>query len=147
MKKSLDDEICKLKVTLSMNELQTKELQDQLEAEQYFSTLYKTQMKEAKEELEEKQKSIQDMTDEKNNLSRQLELTLARSESEALARRIAEESVADLEKERTVRELEFQDIERRLKCDFLSKEAECSKLSDTVHDLSKGFGGLEERKE
>lgn len=135
VKKSLEDEVTRLKVTMSMNELQAKELQDQLEAEQYFSTLYKTQMKESKEELEEKQKNMRDLTDERNNLSRQLELEVARSESESLARRIAEESIADLEKERTVRELEFQDIERRLKCDFLAKEAECNKLTEVINDL------------
>jgi chromosome segregation ATPase len=135
VKKSLDDEINRLKVTLSMNELQSKELQDQLEAEQYFSSLYKTQMKEAKEELEEKQKNVQELTEERNNLSRQLDLSVARADSECLARRIAEETVADLEKDRAVRELEFQDIERRLKCDYLSKETECNKLSGDVNDL------------
>jgi len=49
----------------SIDELQLKELQDQLEAEQYFSSLYKTQVKELKEELEDKQKLIKDIEDEK----------------------------------------------------------------------------------
>lgn len=48
-----------------MDELQLKELQDQLEAEQYFSSLYKTQVKELKEELEERQKIINDLEEEK----------------------------------------------------------------------------------
>ena len=49
----------------SMDELQLKELQDQLEAEQYFSSLYKTQVKELKEEIEEKQRIISDFEEEK----------------------------------------------------------------------------------
>uniref|UniRef100_A0AAX7TQ65 Rho-associated protein kinase 1 n=1 Tax=Astatotilapia calliptera TaxID=8154 RepID=A0AAX7TQ65_ASTCA len=42
------------------NEGQMRELQDQLEAEQYFSTLYKTQVKELKEEIEERNRQIQE---------------------------------------------------------------------------------------
>ena len=48
-----------------MDELQLKELQDQLEAEQYFSSLYKTQVKELKEELDERQKMNNDLEEEK----------------------------------------------------------------------------------
>lgn len=42
-----------------------KEIQDQLEAEQYFSSLYKTQVRELKEDLEERQKQLQDVQEEK----------------------------------------------------------------------------------
>lgn len=49
----------------SFDEVQIKELQDQLEAEQYFSSLYKTQVKELKEELEEKLKAYQDLQEER----------------------------------------------------------------------------------
>ena len=65
VKKKLDDEICKLKVSLSVNDVQMKELQDQLEAEQYFSSLYKTQQKETKEELEDKSRTVQELMDER----------------------------------------------------------------------------------
>lgn len=65
VKKKLDDEVCKLKVQLSVNDVQMKELQDQLEAEQYFSSLYKTQQKETKEELEEKSRLFQELMDER----------------------------------------------------------------------------------
>lgn len=145
-KKALDDEICKLKVTISMSELQSKELQDQLEAEQYFSSLYKTQMKESKEELEEKQKGMQDLTEERNSLARQLEAAVSKSETESLAKRIAEELAADLEKQRTVRELEMQELERRLKADAAAKESDCARLETRVSELSKAVDDLRREK-
>ena len=42
--KSLEEELYKLKASRSVEDLQKKELEGQLEAEQYFSTLYKTQV-------------------------------------------------------------------------------------------------------
>lgn len=146
VKKGLDDEICQVKMSLQMSELQCKELQDQLEAEQYFSSLYKTQMKESKEELEEKQKGMKELTEERNSLTRQLEIAVAKSETESLAKRIAEELAADLEKERTVRELESQELERRLRADAASRDAECAKLESKISDLAKSVDDLRREK-
>nr|5F5P_C Chain C, Rho-associated protein kinase 1 [Homo sapiens]5F5P_D Chain D, Rho-associated protein kinase 1 [Homo sapiens]5F5P_E Chain E, Rho-associated protein kinase 1 [Homo sapiens]5F5P_F Chain F, Rho-associated protein kinase 1 [Homo sapiens] len=77
------------------NEGQMRELQDQLEAEQYFSTLYKTQVKELKEEIEEKNrenlKKIQELQNEKETLATQLDLAETKAESEQLARGLLEE--------------------------------------------------------
>uniref|UniRef100_A0A8B9QX62 Rho-associated protein kinase 2 n=1 Tax=Anas platyrhynchos TaxID=8839 RepID=A0A8B9QX62_ANAPL len=87
----------KLSLEKQNNELhgQMKELQDQLEAEQYFSTLYKTQVRELKEECEEKtklckeiQQKIQELQDERDSLAAQLEITLTKADSEQLARSI-----------------------------------------------------------
>lgn len=44
--KSLEEELHKVKAARSVDDLQKKELEEQLEAEQYFSTLYKTQVRE-----------------------------------------------------------------------------------------------------
>lgn len=63
-----------------------KELQEQVEAEQVFSTLYKTHSNELKEELEEKSRHIQEMEEERESLVHQLQIALARADSEALAR-------------------------------------------------------------
>lgn len=43
--KSLEEELHKVKAARSVDDLQRKELEDQLEAEQYFTTLYKTQVR------------------------------------------------------------------------------------------------------
>lgn len=147
VKKSLDDEICKLKVNISVNELQAKELQDQLEAEQYFSSLYKTQLKESKEELEERQKSVQDLTEERNKLSHQLDLLNARADAESRARRLAEETQADLEKEKDLRELEMQEMERRLRSEISLRDGETLKLRDRESELNSIIHEMTRQKE
>uniref|UniRef100_A0A8C8HWH9 non-specific serine/threonine protein kinase n=1 Tax=Oncorhynchus tshawytscha TaxID=74940 RepID=A0A8C8HWH9_ONCTS len=85
---------------------QMRELQDQLEAEQYFSTLYKTQVKELKEEIEERNRQLQDvhkkvheLHSERDSLSAQLDLTVTKAESEQLARALQEEQYFELSQE------------------------------------------------
>ena len=51
--KSLEEELHKVKAARSVDDLQRKELEDQLEAEQYFTTLYKTQVRELTDEVDE----------------------------------------------------------------------------------------------
>ena len=117
---------------LGLSQEQSKELQDQLETEQYFSSLYKTQMKEWKEELEEKQKSMLELTEERNSLARQLEAAAAKSERDALAKRVAEELAADQE--------------RRLRADIASRASECASLQSMVTELSRGADDLRSEK-
>lgn len=124
-----------------------QDLQDQLEAEQYFSSLYKTQMKEAKEELEEKLKYIQELSEERKSLSRQIDLITTRSESEVKARRVAEETIAELEKANALRELEYHDIQRRLKADYSMKESEIHKFERKIQDLTERIEELNREKE
>nr|XP_006812566.1 PREDICTED: rho-associated protein kinase 2-like [Saccoglossus kowalevskii] len=115
--KSQDEKVEKIKHNLALNELQMKELQDQFEAEQYFSTLYKTQVRELKEEVDERANQTQDVQDTVNKLQNardslmaQLELTLTKADSEQLARSIAEGQYADLEKEKTMLEMEMEQM-------------------------------------
>ena len=49
-----------------------------------------------------------ELEDEHSSIAHQLQLSLARADSEALARAIAEETVAELEKEKTTKELEIK---------------------------------------
>ena len=110
--RSLEDELHKLRTIKSVDDLQMRELQDQLEAEQYFSTLYKTQVTELREEVDEKTKQVSELEDERASITHQLQLSLARADSEALARAIAEETVAEMEKEKTMKELEIKGINK-----------------------------------
>lgn len=110
-----------------------KELQDQLEAEQYFSRLYKTQSSELREENEERSRSLQDLEDERSSLLHQLQIALARADSEALARSIAEETVADLEKEKTIKELEINDLLTNISV----KDTALSMLKEAESEISK----------
>uniref|UniRef100_A0A7M4FUU5 non-specific serine/threonine protein kinase n=1 Tax=Crocodylus porosus TaxID=8502 RepID=A0A7M4FUU5_CROPO len=138
----------KLSLEKQNNELhgQMKELQDQLEAEQYFSTLYKTQVRELKEECEEKtklckeiQQKIQELQDERDSLAAQLEITLTKADSEQLARSIAEEQYSDLEKEKIMKELEIKEMMARHKQELTEKDATIASVSDLHNNFCSCF--------
>ena len=81
--------------------------------------MYKTQVRELKEEVDERTKQaqalqgdLQILQEERDSLSAQLELALAKAESEELARSIAEEQISDLEKEKN----NFRTRSKRFKC-------------------------------
>ncbi|XP_063414953.1 rho-associated protein kinase 1-like isoform X2 [Mytilus trossulus] len=142
--RSSDLEIRKLREDLSVNELQMKELQDQLEAEQYFSSLYRTQVKELKDDVEEKNKSYEDiqtdliaLEEEKDSLVQQLQLALAKAESEHIALTIAEEQLADVEKEKTVLRLEIKELVSRHKNELNKKENMIAASEDNCREYSK----------
>ncbi|XP_065524164.1 rho-associated protein kinase 1 [Lathamus discolor] len=102
-KRLLEFELAQLAKQYRGNEGQMRELQDQLEAEQYFSTLYKTQVKELKEEIDEKnketQRKMQELQNEKETLTTQLDLAETKAESERLARALLEEQYFELSQE------------------------------------------------
>uniref|UniRef100_A0A8C7TDX1 Rho-associated protein kinase 1 n=1 Tax=Oncorhynchus mykiss TaxID=8022 RepID=A0A8C7TDX1_ONCMY len=105
-KRSLEFQLAQLTKQYRGNEGQMRELQDQLEAEQYFSTLYKTQVKELKEDIEERnrqvqevQKKVQELHSERDTLLAQLDLTVTKAESEQLARALQEEQYFELSQE------------------------------------------------
>uniref|UniRef100_A0A8D3DW85 Rho-associated protein kinase 1 n=1 Tax=Scophthalmus maximus TaxID=52904 RepID=A0A8D3DW85_SCOMX len=145
------------------NEGQMRELQDQLEAEQYFSTLYKTQVKELKEEIEERNrqvqeahKKVQDLSGERDSLSAQLDLTVTKAESEQLARALQEEQYYELsqenkkavmrhkqevgEKEATIARLEESNITLTKDVENLSKEK--ADLNEKFHTQEEGTSRL-----
>uniref|UniRef100_H2YZD3 non-specific serine/threonine protein kinase n=1 Tax=Ciona savignyi TaxID=51511 RepID=H2YZD3_CIOSA len=95
---------------------QMRELQDQLEAEQYFSTLYKTQVRELKEEKEELEKKGKDelydfgvIKDERDSLQAELSAVLNKADEEQVTRRETEGELAVAEKLRLQIELELRD--------------------------------------
>ncbi|CAH0556417.1 unnamed protein product [Brassicogethes aeneus] len=129
-KKLIEEDFVKVKRNWQMDQLQMKELQDSLEAEQYFATLYKTQTQELKEELDEKNRVNREFEEERASLKHQCQLALARADSEALARSIAEETIADLEKERTMKDLELKDIMTKYRNEINAKEGVIGQLRD-----------------
>ncbi|XP_029451768.1 rho-associated protein kinase 2 isoform X5 [Rhinatrema bivittatum] len=133
---------------------QMKELQDQLETEQYFSTLYKTQVRELKEEGEERakickemQQKIQELQDERDSLAAQLEITLTKADSEQLARSIAEEQYSDLEKEKIMKELEIKEMMARHKQGLTEKDATIGSLEEANRTLTSDVANLANEKE
>lgn len=136
LKKKFEEDMSRVKNAHNSDILQMKELQDQLEAEQYFSRLYKTQSSELREEMEEKTREIRDLEEEKSASFHQMQLAAARADSEALARSIAQETVADLEKEKTMKELELKDLIAKHRNDMSSKESQIQVLRDTDNELN-----------
>uniref|UniRef100_A0A672HQQ4 Rho-associated protein kinase 2 n=1 Tax=Salarias fasciatus TaxID=181472 RepID=A0A672HQQ4_SALFA len=131
---------------------QMKELQDQLEAEQYFSTLYKTQVRELKEECEERnklykevQQSLQELQEER--WLSQLEITLTKADSEQLARSIAEEQYSDLEKEKIMKELELKEMMARHRQELAEKDITISSLEEANRTLTSDVANLANEKE
>jgi Rho-associated protein kinase 2 len=141
-KKSVEEELHKVKAARSVDNLQMKELQDQLEAEQYFSTLYKTQAQELREDLDEKIRAMQELEEERGSLAHQLQIALARADSEALARSIAEETVADLEKEKTMKELEHKDLLAKHRSELANKEIVLNSMKERELDYKKSMDQL-----
>lgn len=94
-----------------------------------LQTLYKTQAAELREEVEDKGKGAAELEEERGSLAHQLQIALARADSEALARSIAEETIIDLEKEKTMRELELRDSQNRHRNDLDSKEFTLNNVS------------------
>ena len=59
----------------------------------------------------------------RDSLGTQLQLALAKADSEQLARQIAEEQLSDVEKEKTMLELEIKELMSRHKNELNKKEA------------------------
>jgi len=152
-KKALSDELRKLKDELNANEAQMKDMQDQLEAEGCFSTLYKTQVKELKEEIEEKSRQCSEFEmlqktfeQERDMLTQQLALTAARLDAELVTHEVLEGQVADLEKEKTLVELELKDALNRHKAELGRRDQTISNLEDSYKTVSDEAEDLKNKK-
>uniref|UniRef100_A0A673CHB2 Rho-associated protein kinase 2 n=1 Tax=Sphaeramia orbicularis TaxID=375764 RepID=A0A673CHB2_9TELE len=155
IKRSLEKQNQELRKERQDTDGQMKELQDQLEAEQYFSTLYKTQVRELKEECEERnklykdmQQSLQELQEERwDSLAAQLEITLTKADSEQLARSIAEEQYSDLEKEKIMKELELKEMMARHRQELAEKDITITSLEEANRTLTSDVANLSNEKE
>ncbi|XP_064026761.1 rho-associated protein kinase 1 isoform X3 [Pogoniulus pusillus] len=133
-KRLLEFELAQLAKQYRGNEGQMRELQDQLEAEQYFSTLYKTQVKELKEEIDEKnkemQRKMQELQNEKEALTTQLDLAETKAESERLARALLEEQYFELSQE-------SKKASSRHRQEMTDKDSIIRRLEETNNTLTK----------
>ena len=118
-----------------MDEHHKKDLEDQLEAEQYFSTLYKTQVRELQDEVDEARERQAELERERDASASQLQAAAARADSEALSRRVAEEDIAELEKEKMMIELELKEVGAKHRADARNLEMQLATLKDTESDL------------
>ncbi|KMZ10186.1 rho-associated protein kinase 1 isoform X2 [Drosophila sechellia] len=139
-KRRFEEDLTQLKGTHHEALANNRELQAQLEAEQCFSRLYKTQANENREESAERLAKIEDLEEERVSLKHQVQVAVARADSEALARSIAEETVADLEKEKTIKELELKDFVMKHRNEINAKEAALATLKEAENELHKKLG-------
>ncbi|KAG7239686.1 hypothetical protein INR49_028622 [Caranx melampygus] len=153
MKQILEKQSQELRREKQEADSQLKELKDQLEAEQYFTTLYKTQIRELKDECNERnklykeaQQRLAEYQEERDSLAAQLEASLTKADSEQLARSIAEEQYSDLEKEKIMKELEIKDMMARHK-QLSDKEATISSLEESNRTLTVDVANLASEKE
>ncbi|XP_057208515.1 rho-associated protein kinase 2-like isoform X2 [Triplophysa rosa] len=135
-------------------DVQLKELKDQLESEQYFTKLYKTQIREVKEESDERtklyrdvQQRLEELLEERDSLAAQMEESLTKADSEALARSIAEEQYSYLEKEKIMKELEIKDMIARHRQDLSEKDNTISSLEESNRTLTLDVANLASEKE
>ncbi|XP_071323565.1 rho-associated protein kinase 2-like isoform X1 [Trachinotus anak] len=154
MKQILEKQNQELRREKQEADSQLKELKDQLEAEQYFTTLYKTQIRELKDECDERnklykeaQQRLAEYQEERDSLAAQLETSLTKADSEQLARSIAEEQYSDLEKEKIMKELEIKDMMARHKQELSDKEATISSLEESNRTLTVDVANLASEKE
>uniref|UniRef100_A0A7N6FLV5 non-specific serine/threonine protein kinase n=1 Tax=Anabas testudineus TaxID=64144 RepID=A0A7N6FLV5_ANATE len=105
-------------------------------------TLYKTQIRELKDECNERNNCF---SLRRESLTSQLEASLTKADSEQLARSIAEEQYSDLEKEKIMKELEIKDMMERHKQELSDKEATISsavnKLAEVMNRRETVRGG------
>uniref|UniRef100_A0A3B5KYR1 non-specific serine/threonine protein kinase n=1 Tax=Xiphophorus couchianus TaxID=32473 RepID=A0A3B5KYR1_9TELE len=161
MKQSLEKQNQKLHREKQEADGQLKELKDQLECicqtvatAEYFTTLYKTQIRELKDECNEKnkmykeaQQQLAEYQEERDSLAAQLESSLTKADSEQLARSIAEEQYSLLEKEKIMKELEIKDMMARHKQELSEKEATIGSLEESNRTLTVDVANLASEKE
>uniref|UniRef100_A0A8C1AGT6 Rho-associated protein kinase 1 n=1 Tax=Cyprinus carpio carpio TaxID=630221 RepID=A0A8C1AGT6_CYPCA len=111
-----------------------------------FQTLYKTQVKELKEEIEEKNRQtqealrkVQDLYSEKESLSAQLDLTMTKAESEQLARALQEEQYFELSQE-------HKKAASRYKQEISEKDSTIAQLEESNKTLTKDVEILSKEK-
>ncbi|XP_061376899.1 rho-associated protein kinase 2 [Danaus plexippus] len=117
-----------------MHYSRSEELRSQLENEQHYCVVYRNQANEVRAQLDERERSARDLEQERASLMHQLQLAIARADSEAIARSIAEETVGELEKEKTMKELEMRDALAQHRGELAARDALVQGLRDRDHE-------------
>ena len=133
--KSLEEELHKIRSARAVEDLQRKELEDQLEAEAYFSGLYKTQVRELQEEVDEGRARIDELVIEKSETESKLGSVLMRNEQESMSKAIIDQQMGELEKEKMMRELEVKELMAKHRSELRNVEMQLSTMKDNESDL------------
>lgn len=112
----------------------SEELRSQLENEQHYCHVYRSQVNEIRTQVEESSRAARDLEQERSSLLHQLQLAIARADSEAIARSIAEETVGELEKEKTMKELEMREAVSQHRAELAARDNMLQGLRDRDHE-------------
>uniref|UniRef100_A0A8C5G851 non-specific serine/threonine protein kinase n=1 Tax=Gouania willdenowi TaxID=441366 RepID=A0A8C5G851_GOUWI len=117
-------------------------------------TLYKTQIREIKDECEQRnkmykeaQERLAEYQEERESMTSQLEASLTKADAEQLSRSIVEEQYSELEKEKIMKELEIKDVIARHKQELSEKESTISSLEESNRTLTVDVANLANEKE
>ena len=133
--KSLEEELHKVRSARAVEDLQRKELEDQLETETYFSGLYKTQVRELQEEVDEGKTKIEELLIDRKEIESKLSNVMMRTEQESMSKALIDQKMGEMEKEKTMRELEVKELMSKHRSELRNMEMQLSTLKDTESDL------------
>ena len=133
--KSLEEELHKIRSARAVEDLQRKELEDQLEAETYFSGLYKTQVRELQEEVDEGKTKIEELLIDRNETESKLNSVLMRTEQESMSKALIDQKMGELEKDKMMRELEVKEVMTKHRNELRNLEMQLSTMRDNEADL------------
>ena len=119
----------------AVEDLQRKELEDQLEAESYFSGLYKTQVRELQEEVDEGKTKIEELLIDRNDIESKLNSILMRNEQESVSKALIDQKMGEMEKDKMMRELEVKEINTKHRNELRNMEMQLSTMKDNESDL------------
>jgi len=133
--KSLEEEVHKIRSARAVEDLQRKELEDQLEAEAYFSGLYKTQVRELQEEVDEGKARVDELMAEKSEVEAKLNNVMMRNEQDSMTKALIDQQMGELEKEKMMRELEVKELMTKHRSELRNMEIQLSTMKDNESDL------------
>ncbi|XP_055329197.1 rho-associated protein kinase 1-like [Paramacrobiotus metropolitanus] len=131
LKRTMEEQIHKMKQSKAQDDTIIRDLQDQLEAEQHFSFLYKQNTRSLEETIEEKSRLVDDLEKQRDSLRHAVNQANILGESEALARRVAEDQISEYQKERSAKNGEMHGAIERLQEDLAKKENTLYQLKET----------------
>lgn len=131
----MEEELHKIRSARAVEDLQRKELEDQLEAESYFSGLYKTQVRELQEEVDEGKSKIEELLIDRNETEAKLNGILMRNEQESMSKALIDQKMGELEKDKMMRELEVKEIMTKHRSELRNMEIQLSTMKDNESDL------------
>uniref|UniRef100_A0A914D7C6 Rho-associated protein kinase let-502 n=1 Tax=Acrobeloides nanus TaxID=290746 RepID=A0A914D7C6_9BILA len=113
-------------------EYRLHELQEQLEIEQNFASVFKHELQVKREEIAEKERRLECIAD----LETQLDEMDGQLRSERLARQMAEENIGTLDKEKAVLKAELMQIVQRHEKEIAAKNTSMNHLSQREVELN-----------